>query len=63
MYKCNDSKCVFYKGNESCILPANENFCHCVNGEVDSCINRIYDEQDLSRESREKLRRFKEEAE
>ena len=46
--------CVFLK-NGSCVLREDENFKIMKDGDVYSCINRIYDVSDLSKEGKIKL--------
>lgn len=60
---CKDKKCVFHKDEYGCYLPENENFFIVNNqNEVSSCLNRIHDENDLSFESKLKLKELKENA-
>ena len=55
---CHDNCCLFHINEDSCVIPKDRNFYHCVHGVVDSCINRIYNEKDLSVEGKVNLKEW-----
>lgn len=59
MKSCDDKCCLFHKDKTDCIIPEHRNFCYCADGEVISCINRIYNWKDLSKEGKERFIKFK----
>lgn len=57
---CKDTNCVFHSEDKtSCLLPDDQNLYHCIDGVVESCINRMHDEDYLSKEGKALLKSFK----